>query len=187
MDSAPIIYRIDAQDFISFVNESWTEFARANLGQAVLPERVIGGSLWDFIADGTSCELYRRLVARARKGETIRFDYRCDAPDERRTFTMIIGPAPEDGVEFRSEMTGAEARQPVPWLSAGVRRTHDFLTLCSWCARVRMPDGNWVEIERAMERHPFFKGPLAPRLTHGICGDCLQKMRQLAEEGGSVG
>jgi hypothetical protein len=184
MEAAPIIYRIDAQDFLCSVSDSWSEFARANFGQDVLPDKVIGVHLWDFIADGTSRELYRRLVARARRGDVVRFSYRCDAPAERRNFTLTISPAPDGGVEFRSEMTGREARPPVFWLSPDAQRSKTFLTLCSWCARVRMPDGSWAEIERAMEQHPLFKGPLAPRLTHGICEHCLAKMRQVVESEG---
>lgn len=184
MHADPIIYRIDAQDHIAHVNEAWREFAQENLGPEVMPARVIGAKLWPFVGDETTRELYRRMVARARGGQVVKFRYRCDAPAERRVFEMQISAVAAGEVEFCSQIVSREARTAVSWLDRTVARSREFVTMCSWCGRVTLPAGEWVEIEQAIERHRAFQGAAVPRLTHGICPDCLAKMsRVIGAEG----
>jgi len=144
--------------------------------------------LWSFVGDDTTRELYRRMVARARNGHTVQFRYRCDAPAERRVFEMRIDLMPGDEVEFHSQMVSSEPRSPVGWLHRTAARSRDFVAMCGWCGRVSLSAGQWVEIEQAIEQHRAFQGAVAPRITHGICPECLQRMSQLIPgetEGGS--
>lgn len=187
MNAAPIVYRINAQDRISFVNEAWRQFAEENLGEQVMPARVIGAELWPFVGDETTRELYRRMVARARNGHTVQFRYRCDAPAERRVFEMKIFRGSTGEVEFDSQIVSREPRPAVSWLDRTVARSRDFVTMCSWCGRVALATGEWVEIEQAIERHRAFQGAAAPRLTHGICEVCLEKMSRIIQRPASEG
>ncbi|HVZ66274.1 MAG TPA: PAS domain-containing protein [Lacunisphaera sp.] len=175
MNPSPINYRIDASDRIVSVSPSWSEFAEANLGQDSLPEQVIGRKLWSFVGDETTRELYRRMIARARSGHAVQFRYRCDAPAERRVFAMRISAVSGDVVEFHSQMVSSEARSPVDWLNRAAVRSRDFVVMCGWCARVSLSAGHWVEIEQAIEQHRAFQGAVAPRITHSICPECLQR------------
>jgi hypothetical protein len=76
-------------------------------------------------------------------------------------------PLEEGGLECRYrtllvESLGSEAAN---------LRAQELLTLCSWCKKVRLPEGNWVEVETAALRLEFFLGD-APQLSHGICPPC---------------
>lgn len=179
MNSSPINYRIDASDRIVAVNAAWSEFAAANAGQDSLPERVVGAELWSFINDDTINELYRRMVARARAGHTMRFRYRCDAPAERRHFEMKITAGVRSEVEFSSLMVSCEPRPAVGWLDRHAARGDDLVRMCGWCGRVALGDGQWVEIELAIEQHGAFQNLTPPRISHGICPECFQRMVRL--------
>ncbi len=79
-DSTGIIYRVNDQDEIVFVNEEWDQFAAANAGEAVTASQVLQRRLWDFISDSTTRELYRQVLRRIRDGRSLRFTFRCDSP-----------------------------------------------------------------------------------------------------------
>ena len=175
-----IVYAIDAEDRLIRFNEAWSDFAHANKGEGALPDAVARQKLWNFIGDPTLQELYGRMVARARGGSPVRFRYRCDAPHERRIFTMEIRGRPEGVVEFISTLVNVESRSSVNWLDPDV--PHDvqlLVTICSWCSRVALPDGRWVEVERAIEEHAALHGPGIPSTTHGICPECQRQMLDL--------
>lgn len=174
-----IIYQIDAKDRLVEFNAGWTDFARANQGEAAMPEVVAGTCLWDVVQDPTLQELYRRMVQKARGGEQVRFRYRCDAPQQRRVFIMEIRAAGGGRVEFASRLVAAEERASVDWLAHGVEHGVELVRMCSWCGRVALPDGAWVAIERAMDQHRSLHGATVPRLTHGICGECQAEMMQM--------
>jgi AmiR/NasT family two-component response regulator len=53
-----------------------------------------------------------------------------------------------------------------------IETLHELLPVCAWCGRkVQREDGVWVSIESYIESHS------TTELTHGICPDCLDKMR----------
>lgn len=177
-----ISYAIDADDRLVDFNQSWTDFARANRGEQALPGVVKGRRLWDFVSDPTSQELYRRMVRRARGGESVLFRYRCDAPHERRVFTMEIRGGPDGRVEFESVMVKSEPRPAVAWLEPAAPASPELVRMCSWCARVAVGDDRWVVVERAMEEHQALKREGNPAITHGICGECEREMLRLLRE-----
>lgn len=179
MNSPPIIYRIDAADRIVSVNPAWREFAETNMGPESLPERVLGVELWSFIGDDTIRELYRRMVASARTGRSMRFCYRCDAPTERRIFEMSIAVEAGGEVEFRSAMLSRETRPAVDWLDRSVARSSELVRMCGWCGRVALSDGRWVGIEQAIDQHGALQDATPPRITHSICPECVQHMIRL--------
>lgn len=179
MEPLVIIYRIDADDRLVGMNDAWTAFAAENRGDAAMPDAVVGRTLWDFVKDQALRELYRRMVRQARDGAPVRFRYRCDAPQERRVFEMAISAVASGEVEFRSELKATEQRPPIAWLDPQVRHGPALVRLCSWCGRVALPDGQWVAVEKAMERHPALQQAEAPALTHGICPECSTQMVEL--------
>lgn len=175
-----IAYTIDAEDRLIRFNEAWSDFAHANRGEGALPHAVLRKKLWDFVRDPTLQELYRRLVKRSRSGNPVRFRYRCDAPSERRIFTMEIRGQKDGVVEFISTLTSVEPRSSVAWLDSNVLHDPQLLVrVCSWCSRVALPDNQWVEIERAIEEHQALHGPRIPSTTHGICPECQRQMFDL--------
>ena len=67
-DSTEISYLIDAQDRLLAVSPEWLEFALKNQGDGLTPDHVQGRSLWAFIADGPTRELYQAVLTRVRAG-----------------------------------------------------------------------------------------------------------------------
>jgi hypothetical protein len=63
-------YRIDREDRLVELNAGWLTFAAENGGQALQPSAVIGQSLWKFVADPTTRQLYEAMVLRLRQGES---------------------------------------------------------------------------------------------------------------------
>ncbi len=101
---ASLVYRIDGANRITWVNDRWSGFARANGGEGLLPEQILGHDLTTSLADPTVRQLYATMIQQVRAGKFVRFDYRCDAPDKRRTFTMEIRRRPDGEVEFSSTL-----------------------------------------------------------------------------------
>lgn len=170
-----IAYRIDAEDRLVFVSESWSEFARENDGSAVMPEYVLGRVLWSQMADLTVLDIYRRLVSLAREGRPTTFDYRCDAPAWRRVFCMTIAARPDGHVEFRSTLRFQTPRPALALLESRQRRDERLVRLCSWCHAIAVSADEWLPLETAVDRLQFLAGDSLPRLTHGICPKCAAR------------
>src|SRR5262245_14710670 len=85
-----VVYEINNRDEIIFVNEGWVQFALANQGTHLIPEKIIHRPLWDFITDSSTCQIYKDIVGRVRAGRQTRFDFRCDSPTFRRFMEMTI-------------------------------------------------------------------------------------------------
>ncbi|MGV3590649.1 MAG: hypothetical protein ACO1PZ_03100 [Gammaproteobacteria bacterium] len=176
MNSSPqphaITWQIDADNHIRNVNAAWGLFARANNGESVLAERVIGSNLLDAITDFSMRELYARMIERVRTGQVLKFHYRCDAPDRRRTFLMEVRPLGTGAVEFVSTLEHEEPRVAIAMLELGRRRDDRIVTICSWCQQVKMPDGGWLPVEIAVERLHLLEAETFPRISHGMCEHC---------------
>lgn len=177
-ESLVLIYRIDAGNRITYVNPAWSEFARQNQGESVMPERVLGGNLLDAVTDATVRELYLQMIRRVRAGTPVKFRYRCDAPDRRRTFEMDIRLLASGGVEFASTLCHEESRPVVTLLQLGQRRDKRLLRVCSWCQQVALPDRTWVSVEQAVKVLYLLEAEIFPRLTHGLCESCHAKLVQ---------
>jgi hypothetical protein len=185
VSSQALTYRIDAHDRISHVNAAWSEFARNNQGVELLPEHVLGRSLMFSIADATVRELYVLMIRRVRAGTPVRFQYRCDAPDRRRTFEMELRLHARGEVEFVSTLLHEEPRPFVALLAKGRARDDRLLRICSWCQRAALPNGTWVPVEAAVETGHLLEAETFPRLTHGICPACNAKWeRDMVGPGG---
>jgi hypothetical protein len=176
-ETEPVVYRINDRDEIVFVNPQWDVFAAANDGERAVSARVLGRSLWDFVSDSGTRQLYRDLLVRARTRGPLRFNYRCDSPALRRVMEMELVPAPGGGVEFRSRALTVEPRPPQALLDPGADRGGVLVRVCGWCKKVAV-GGTWVEVDRAVTALGLLEHVPVPSLTHGICGDCLDGMKR---------
>ncbi|MFN2317744.1 MAG: PAS domain-containing protein [Gemmatimonadales bacterium] len=174
-DSPDIVYRLDASDAIVAVSESWDPFARANAGEQVTAQAVVGRPLWDFVTDPTTREIYRQVLAKIRSGARVQFTLRCDGPACRRRLEMTVTPAGDGGAEFRSRTLSIEDRQAQPLAGESATEGDELLRVCGWCKRVDA-DGQWLEVEEAMEALQLLERPVLPRITHGMCPACHDRM-----------
>ena len=176
-----IIYRVNAADEISFTNRQYDEFARENDGEKALSTAVLHCSLWSFITEPTTQNLYREVLRRVRDGRSIQFTFRCDSPACRRLMEMIVVSTDAEGVEFRTRALLEESRHPQTVLQHHARSSGEFLRMCAWCNAMNA-DGDWVEVEEAALRLRLFEYSCLPTVTHGICDACFTKMKRTLSE-----
>lgn len=171
------VYRVDAEDKITFVDANWTPFAIENGLSRLTSAEVSNRLLWDFLSDITTRHLYRVFMHRVRgTGSEISFPFRCDAPDRRRFMKMTMRPLPESGLEFCSQILREELRPKVNLLDPNFPRRKDFVQMCSWCKKIKAPD--WVEVEEGVARLDLFDAPQVPWVSHSICPDCAQALEK---------
>ena len=181
--AAPLIYRIDGANRLVWFNEAWIEAARQHGGGDQMPARMLGSDLLEAMSDPTVRELHAAMIRHVRAGKTVRYDYRCDTPDQRRLFGMEIRPRPDGEVEFATVLRQKVSRPPLRMLLAGLPRAAErYVRICSWCQRVAMPDGRWLDVELAVAESRLLAADPLPRITHGICEDC--EARVMAALGG---
>ncbi|MBK1705171.1 PAS domain-containing protein [Halochromatium glycolicum] len=177
-DRPRCVHRINADGRISFVNDHWLAFA-SNNGYETSRTLVLGQALIDAISDEETQHIYAQLIERVcASGRAIRFGYRCDAPDRRRWMQMRMHrlPASEE-IEFASELLHEEPRPPVALIHPPRPPSppEDVLSMCSWCKAV-LAEQSWVEIEQAVIKLRLFVADGMPRISHGICPDCKDRL-----------
>jgi hypothetical protein len=169
--ATPLLYVIDANDFLTFVGPQWLAFAVENHAGHLTPETVIGTSLWTHIAEPTTRYLYRTLLQQVRATDrSVLLPFRGDAPDLRRFMQLRLTHRGEGVVELESTVETQEPRLAVSLMDPRVPRSADSVTVCSWCKKVATPD--WVEVEEAIGALRLFEKPCPPQVTHGICEEC---------------
>ncbi len=171
-----ISYQIDATDRLIQVNPAWTEFALANEGAKVLPEVILGKSLWQFISADPIQDIYRRLTRLARDGRGSTFRFRCDSPSQHRIFRMGIAALPAGKVEFTSTLLNEEDRPSISLLQSRTSSSQLPIRICSWCHAVAWPGEAWQPLESAAERALGLEEADLPELSHGICEACAAGM-----------
>ena len=174
---SPVVYSVNASDEIIHVNDAWNDFAAANDGAALLSPAIIGRTLWEFITEDVTLQLYRRLLARVRGGSgPVQFAFRCDSPGTRRLLEMNILAESGGGITFVVHSLVLEDRDSVDLLDPFAPRGATRLRICAWCKRIPNADGRWMEVEEALPSFEVFAGGELPTITHGICGDCEKVM-----------
>jgi hypothetical protein len=170
-----ISWRFDGDDRLCGVGDHWDEFALANNGSGCVPAP-IGGDLSDFVSSAELCVVWQAILGLSRRehGRPVTVTYRCDSPSERRLMKATVTSGARGEVEIVSSVGRAETRPAVRLLDPeAADRGSDMIRMCGWCARVLVDD--WVDVEEGCRRLHLLEleaGPL-PRITHGICGDCV--------------
>jgi hypothetical protein len=166
-------YWLDGLDVMVRVNEGWTEFALENHAPQLLPERVLGHSLWEFLDDETR-SVYQLLFRRVRTaGKATALRMRCDAPELRRHMELVIAPEADEGLAIACETL---ATYPITYSPDTPVRVGEFVRVCSWCNRVAVSDDEWVDVELAMPRLGLLEQYPVPNLTHGVCEECGERL-----------
>jgi hypothetical protein len=56
------------------------------------------------------------------------------------------------------------------WLAKRVERYETLLAMCAGCKRVRDGQGHWIEVEE------YLGEAVHSQVTHGLCGDCMERL-----------
>jgi hypothetical protein len=171
----PVVYEIDATDRIVRVNPAWSASAQAGAVPGLHESQVVGRSLWDFVGDATTRRLYAAILERVRAGgRPLAFNFRCDTPTQRRLMRMRIAGRDARAVSFEVHLLATQDRPPVALLEATAPRHAGLLRMCSWCKRIPLTTGQWVEVEEAMNVLDILDSIPLPTITHGICPSCFE-------------
>ena len=170
-------YELDAEDRIVSASESWDEFARENGGEHLVFARVSNTKIWDHIADPKTAALYRRIYASARRGRSVRFFLRCDSPTVRRMLSVTVEKnSDNDRLRVSTLLFRADLRDQVSLRADNDADADMSVPVCSWCEKVRLPGGDWQEVEGAAA----FLDRQEPRancqISYAICPGCLARI-----------
>lgn len=186
LDAMPgVSYVVDRKARILAVGApNWRSFANDNDGAAIAaPEGLIGRDLLAAIEGEDVRNWYGAALARLLSGASapLHFAYRCDSATTRRLMMMSMSAVPmrgrPAGVLFQSLTLDQTTRPALPLfrpnrLQAALRaqKSWPIVTVCSFCARVRMPPkGDWVEPE---EYYRAGGRSRRIRVSHGLCPTC---------------
>ncbi len=94
-------------------------------------------------------------------------------PDELRRTVVIALARFDDWVALRKVNDElAERNDQLRKALAAIKTLRGLLPICAWCGRkIETEQGQWVSLESYVVEHS------EAEFTHGICPDCLQKMR----------
>jgi hypothetical protein len=172
-------YGIDANDILVSLSDEWLEFARANGAGELTRERLIGRSLWQFVADDGTQKLYEAIFHRARRHcEEVTVPFRCDSPDLFRFMHLVISPNTGGDIELCGRMLREQKRPYLSILDRMIEHTTEALPICSVCLRMEIQAEKWVEPEQAVARLELFDAPKPPELDYRVCPDCVRKARR---------
>lgn len=174
-----ICYVVDERDQLVSVSRDWSCFAEQNGGPELTAENVTGRSLWDFVEDEATRELYHDVLRRVRSGRSTELTLRCDAPDQRRLIEMIVSRRPDGNVEFTTRLLASKARPRQPLLAKSTPRSGERVLTCSWCNRVHAGTEEWLEVEDASDRLHLAGEAELPRMEHVVCPHCFAKVTEI--------
>ena len=177
-------YHLDSENYIISLSSGWVEFALENAGINLSPDAILGRSIWDFITEGQIRHLYKVLFEKVKtQNKVLVIDFRCDSPNLRRYMKLSISPLQASQLLLESWLVREEKRDPIRLLNPGTSALSTFLRMCSWCKRVELDKGSWVEVEVAVEKMELFYTDSLPQVTHGICTECEERiLKQLEKE-----
>jgi hypothetical protein len=174
--SACVEYVLDEEDRIVSVGGDWDEFARANGGEHLIGQALLGSSFWDHVSGESLSQLLGLVFRRVRqKGKPITVPSRCDSPQFIRHLEIRVRQCSDHRLEIQSCISSEVPRGN--WRSSA--RSRMLLQMCSWCNRFHI-EGQWLEIEDAIRRLKLADAEFVPRSSHGICPDCADLLKQSA-------
>ncbi len=172
------VYCVDADDRIVSVTPEWESFALENDASQLTSESVCGRPLAGFIANRETQHLYEMILEKVRREAcTVVVPFRCDGPRIRRFMELTVSPGQNGQVEFEGRIRREEEREVVALFESPGDRDDGYVLVCSWCKRVEVGD-EWVEVEEAVTRLDLFGATPLPKITHGMCPDCVGQFHQ---------
>lgn len=180
-ESQDILYYLNERDEVVTVNSAWNRFARENGSPGALAHNVQWRPLWEFINDGTTALLCRRLIGRAREGGTVDFCFRCDAPEMIRLARMRMRSQRGGLIEICVRILGTISRRPLPILQAP-HLSAGHAQWCSWCQRIEVAPGEWFIAEDAIREMASASWQFPIRVRPGSCPDCVARMIAIADD-----
>jgi hypothetical protein len=173
LDSKDVVYRLDSEDRITYVNEEWGRFAAENGAPELEASNVIGRSIWAFVTGKETQQLYRVAFGRVRSHRrVVSIPFRCDSPGMRRYMSLQAVPLDDWAVEVVSRIERVVKRDSMSLLELPTRTTERRLQICSFCKRVHLGHKKWAEVEGAVAELDLVGSKSQLNLNHVVCEQC---------------
>ncbi len=176
------VYVLDRNDCLVRVGTAWDSAAVANGAPELCAARALGTSLWSYIGDPTTAELYRLILNRVRAGRLVNVPFDGSGPGVLREMRLHLRALPGDHVEctstvVREQWLGAVGSRAADALLAPVR-----LTVCSWCGRMRV-EAEWRDVDVAVATLRVFMATAPTPISHGACPACAARLVEDVHDG----
>ena len=169
-------YSIDKNDHIIEIGENWNSFAEENYGADKCHSNlIINKPIWDFVEGEETRFIYKIIFESVRKNfSPVTIPHRCDSPGMRRFMELDIIPQIKETILLRSKILRIEERECNKLLEPEIKKSDEFIRMCSMCKKVVLSSGEWVEVEEVVVSMKFFEKYNLPNITHGICPMCYE-------------
>ena len=165
-------YWINAEDTIIAVGAAWDSFAGENSGQDVVSDRVVGRSLWEFIAgDTTKMWLSSILILARIRNQPVSRPYRCDSAKVKRFMNLEITKTSDGILHLRHSVVRVEPMSSSRRFTSAVT-AGKMLQRCSVCNRVNTSTG-WTEPE---DMSSSVGCDIV--VIYAVCADCMRYLPQ---------
>ncbi len=171
-------YRLDATDAIVSVDRWWLAFAKENSATGLNEASVIGRVVWDFISDQPTQILYKEIHDYVRStGNSITVPFRCDSPTLQRYMELTIHKQADRGLLYESHLIRVAPQRRLAVLEPDQKRSHDFLTMCSFCKRSLIEPEGWLDIENISLKLRMYERQAVPELRYTVCPECTNRIQ----------
>ena len=119
--------------------------------------------------------IFKEVVSKNKVFETY---YRCDSPHSKRRYKLKVYHSDHNIVMEHFLVEETPLSQPVKFMEKGDL----FLKMCSWCNKFYVSSRGYVELEEAIEALSLMEHDILPKITHGICRDCLAELVKEVED-----
>lgn len=176
-------YVVSESDMIVAVDDWWLAFAKENGAPELTRESVVGQSLWPFIVDEPTRNLYREIHAHVRSsGIPVTVPFHCDSPTLERHMELTIRLGALDQLRYESTMIRGVPRGYLATLDPDKQRSREFLTMCSLCKRSLIEPSGWMDLENISVTLRLFKQEAVPQLRYTVCPECVGQSRPDAKQ-----
>ena len=179
-----VIYGLESNYAISFLNSGWFQFAQRNGGEPLVSTKWgIGSNVLDAVPDGLR-SFYKALYDRTLSLQwtpfrPVQHEYECSSKSKYRLFLMTLYPIEEiNGVLVVNSLRISRPHE------ASIMSHHDQLETeylnddgvirqCMCCRKVShaKEEGRWDFIPEWVEQY-------YPQISHGLCGFCIHHYYQ---------
>ncbi len=168
-ESPPVVYRIDGQDRIQFVNRGWRVFAAENDDQHAA-EDYIGKTIWDFMDTSDGYVILHRHLAREVRatGRAVFLRFPCDSHELERDLEMSILDAGNDDLVYCTRQL--DVREKVPVQEPAPKP----FKLCRSCGKLETPAG-WYSVFDLITRALITMDRAPMRIQEAICHNCADE------------
>ena len=177
-----VTYTLNADDLIASTGADWAAFAQENGARELTEESVVGRSLWDFISDDGTRQVYKSIFRRVRLGGgPCLFPIRCDSPTMWRRVMMRVSKPSNDLIALECSLIDSRTRRLLQLLDVSSHRDENRLTLCSFCLKGLVEPLGWIEIEDAAKCLRLLEQTTAPQVVYAVCPTCEKLAEQLIQ------